>query len=58
MKRIDLLIPTYNEEENVRPLVDNIIEVFKTVPKYDYRIVFIDNDSTDGTRNKIEAMIQ
>ncbi len=51
MKKISVLIPCYNEEENVVPLSRAIIEQFEGHLKdYDYEIVFIDNDSQDNTR--------
>lgn len=51
MKKISILIPTYNEEENVVPLSQEIIKLFKSELKdYDYEIVFIDNYSKDKTR--------
>ncbi len=51
MKRISVLIPCYNEEENVKPMADAIEEMFKKdLPEYDYEIIFIDNDSKDLTR--------
>lgn len=56
-KLISVLIPCYNEVENVQPISEAIINEFVTkLPEYDYEIVFIDNFSTDGTRNKIEQM--
>lgn len=67
MKKISILIPTYNELENVKPLSEALIDVFETqLPQYDYEIIFIDNFSVDGTRvvladmcgknNKIKAI--
>ena len=57
MKKISVLIPCYNEEENVIPLSKAIIEEFeKSLPQYDYEIVFIDNDSQDTTREKLRAL--
>ena len=51
MKKISILIPCYNEEENVVPLSGEIVRVFEAeLASYDYEIVFIDNCSTDGTR--------
>ncbi len=50
-KLISILVPTYNEEENVVPLSEAIIQEMTTsLPQYDYEIVFIDNDSSDNTR--------
>lgn len=57
MKRIGIVVPTYNEEENVTPLSEAIIRVItEKLPEYDYEILFIDNYSLDGTRKKIEAL--
>lgn len=57
MKKISVLVPCYNEEENVVPLSEAIIEQFtKELPSYDYEIVFIDNDSSDTTRVKLRKL--
>lgn len=56
-KLISVLVPTYNEEENVVPLSEAIIEEFqKNLPQYEYEIVFIDNNSIDTTRAKIREL--
>lgn len=50
-KTVSILIPTYNEEENVELLVASLTKLFaEKLCGYDYEIVFIDNDSTDDTR--------
>ncbi len=56
MKTISVLVPTYNESENVEPLSRAIVAEFEKLPKYDYEIVFIDNDSRDDTRDKIRRL--
>ena len=58
MKKISVLIPTYNESENVVPLSDAIVAEFDKLPEYDYEIVFIDNCSKDDTRDKIRQLNQ
>lgn len=57
MKKVSILIPCYNEVENVEPISEAVIHVFQEkLPEYDYEILFIDNCSTDGSRNKIERI--
>ncbi len=52
MKKISILVPTYNEEENIINVVQRLEEIIKNnLKKYDYEIVFIDNYSIDNTRN-------
>ena len=46
-----LVVPCYNEEENVGPISEAVVETLeRELPEYDYELVFIDNDSTDQTR--------
>ena len=57
MKTIGILIPTYNEEDNVEQITAAIKSVFETeLEEYDYNIVFIDNNSTDNTQDKLRQM--
>jgi dolichol-phosphate mannosyltransferase len=41
-----LVIPTYNESANIAPLVENISQA---INGYDYEILFVDDNSSDGT---------
>ncbi len=45
-KYLSLIIPTYNERENIVPLVQR---VHRALSGYDYEILFVDDDSRDGT---------
>lgn len=57
METISVLIPTYNEEDNVVPMCDAVREEFaKNLPHYDYEIIFIDNCSKDKTRERLELL--
>ena len=50
-KKISVVIPTYNEEGNVKPLARAIVNVMENeLSEYDYEILFIDNHSKDNTR--------
>lgn len=56
MRAISILVPTYNEAENVKALSTAIIGEMEKLPEYSYEIIFIDNDSTDGTKSKIREL--
>jgi len=56
VKKISIVVPTLNEVENVELISEAIIEAITKLKKYDYEIVFIDNFSTDGTRDKLEKL--
>lgn len=56
MKKVSILIPTYNEIENVENLSAAIAGEMGKLPQYDYEIIFIDNDSKDGTRDVLRKM--
>lgn len=59
MKKISVLIPCYNEEDNVELLSRAIIAQFKDeLDCYDYEIIFIDNDSKDATRSILRHMCE
>ncbi len=59
MKKISVLIPAYNEEDNVKPLCAELVRIFaERLPAYDYEIVFIDNFSTDNTRKNIRELCE
>ena len=50
-KKISVMIPCFNEEENVGPMSEAVVNIFeKELPQYDYELLFIDNDSKDNTR--------
>lgn len=51
-KKISILIPCYNEQENVVPMSQEIVALFDScLSQYDYELVFIDNDSMDKQEN-------
>lgn len=59
MKKISILIPCYNEVENVEPISMAVVQQMdEKLPQYDYELLFIDNCSTDGTREKLEKICE
>lgn len=56
-KKISVMIPCYNEEENARPIYEAVKnELVTNLSQYDYEILFIDNKSTDNTRSIIREI--
>jgi dolichol-phosphate mannosyltransferase len=51
---VSIIVPTLNEEENIVPLVSEITAC--TVPFRE--ILFVDDHSTDATREKIRALVR
>lgn len=59
MKKISIMIPCYNEEENVVPMSEAIVNLFTTeLTAYDYELLFIDNASTDHTRHLLREICE
>lgn len=51
--KLSLVIPVYNEEGNTRLLTESI-EV--ALVGFEYEVIFVDDFSTDGTREEIKSM--
>lgn len=56
MKNISIIIPCFNEENNIERLCQNITEMTAGQPQYLWKTVFVDDGSTDGTVEKIKKM--
>ena len=57
MKKISVMVTTYNEKDNVVPLGEALIQLFQDkLSHYEYEILFMDNCSTDGTRQRINEL--
>lgn len=53
MEKISIIIPAYNEEENIVPLTE---ELHKVLQGYDFEIIFVDDGSVDRTAEKIQSL--
>ncbi|MBO7484663.1 MAG: glycosyltransferase family 2 protein [Spirochaetaceae bacterium] len=52
MEKISILVPCYNEENNINPMAKTLTDIMKRYyGKYDYEILFRDNASTDNSLN-------
>ena len=56
-KLISIVTPTFNEEDNIEKLCEEIKQVMKKF-QYDYEHIVIDNCSTDSTINKLRKLAQ
>src|SRR6266498_1153888 len=57
MKGISIIIPVWNEEKNIKLLVEKIDNALR-LEKLTYEIIFIDDHSTDSTRTVINQLIK
>lgn len=58
-KLISILVPTYNEEDNIRNVYERVTQVMtQKIRQYDYELVFVDNYSADNTRALITALCE
>jgi glycosyltransferase involved in cell wall biosynthesis len=53
---ISVVLPCFNEVENVEEICRAVGEQFAKLPQYRYELIFIDNASTDGTRDKLRDL--
>ena len=57
MSRISIMIPCWNEAENIRAITEACRDEIKNnLPAYEYEIIIVDNKSTDGTRDIIRQL--
>jgi glycosyltransferase involved in cell wall biosynthesis len=55
VKTVDIIIPVYNEAENIAALVAAVHEAMTGLP-YDYRFVLVDDGSSDGTGQVLKGL--
>lgn len=55
MIELTLVVPTYNERLNVKPFLERLA---RAIPEISYEVVFVDDDSPDGTAELIRGMAQ
>ena len=55
-KTISVVLPCFNEEGNIEKIYELIVSEFNKLNKYDYEIIFIDNNSADNSRGIIKKL--
>ena len=55
MQKLTIIVPAYNEKENIRPFYE-AVEPFLKNPEYESKYLFIDDGSYDGTLEEIKKL--
>ncbi len=53
-----IIIPTYNESENIAKLVPVLMGVFQKISNWDMHILVVDDSSPDGTSDVVKEMMK
>ena len=56
MKTISLVSSCYNEELNLKPLVEEVFSITAKFPQYNWEYIIIDNCSTDNSANVLRDL--
>ena len=51
-----IIIPTYNEKENIKPLIDELEKMFLKVSDWNVKILVVDDRSPDGTGDIVKKL--
>ncbi len=54
MPKAVVVVPTYNERENVRPLIERISAMRRSEREVDIEVLFVDDSSPDGTGDEVK----
>ncbi len=57
-KIISVVIPTYNEEQNIEYAYHELRRIFQLLKKYDYEFIYVDNCSSDNSRRLIKKLTE
>ena len=58
MKKISIITPVLNEEENIFDIINQTKKIMSEYSEQTYEHIFIDNFSTDGTVEKLRSVAQ
>lgn len=56
--KVVILIPTYNEYENIGKLLTELLAQTKSLKGYDFKILIVDDNSPDGTGNVVKEFMK
>ena len=53
LHKLSVVVTVYNEEENVRPMVEKITSALEG---FDFEMIFVDDGSKDGTLKELKEI--
>ena len=56
MDKVSLVVPCFNEQDNIVPFYDAIIKVFSEIPDAAFELMFVDDGSSDSTFARIQEL--
>lgn len=56
MKTITIIIPAFNEADNIRPVYDEIQNAFFSFASYNWEVLFVNDGSTDKTLEVLDSL--
>jgi len=57
-KKVSIVIPAYNEEENIAKMHNKLTDIFSNIPSYDYEVIFVNDGSSDETLDAIKDVCE
>jgi glycosyltransferase involved in cell wall biosynthesis len=54
--KLSVILPAYNEEENIKEAYNKIKKSFENLKKLDYEVIFVNDGSTDKTREELNKL--
>jgi dolichol-phosphate mannosyltransferase len=54
--KVVVIVPTYNEADNIRPLVKALAKVKRSLTSYSFQVLVVDDNSPDGTAKLVTKL--
>jgi glycosyltransferase involved in cell wall biosynthesis len=55
-RTVSVVVPAYNEEHGIRPVLTSLVQTMNALPAVTYEIIVVDDGSTDGTTEAVRDL--